>query len=169
MKITSKTIEQRILSNIKLGSLFEGEPCWEWQGCKSVYGHGRVSVGQGSAMVHRITFMAKVGPIASNLDVHHKCENPSCCNPAHLEALTRKEHIGKDSRRISLPRQSARAALAQREKKLSNKFCKWGHELTSENTYYPPARNQGGKVERVCRVCLRNRPSQLVTQKRKKK
>ncbi len=56
--------------------------CWEWTGCKSSgTGYGRAGK-RWSA--HRLAFEFCVGPIPSGAFVLHRCDNPPCCNPAHL-------------------------------------------------------------------------------------
>lgn len=41
---------------------------------------------------HRSVFLSFVGQIPSGYVVHHACENKRCLNPAHLEAVSRREH-----------------------------------------------------------------------------
>jgi hypothetical protein len=44
-------------------------------------------------MAHRIAYELAYGPIADGLQVLHRCDNPPCCNPAHLFLGTIKENI----------------------------------------------------------------------------
>jgi hypothetical protein len=78
--------------------LLIGDGCWEWQGWRSELGYGRVwgdvDDGGGRRMLaaHRAAYELHVGPIPDGYQIHHKCENPSCVRPGHLEALTPLEH-----------------------------------------------------------------------------
>jgi hypothetical protein len=46
-----------------------------------------------SISAQRFAHLAFIGPIPAGLEVDHLCRNRSCCNPAHLEAVTREENI----------------------------------------------------------------------------
>lgn len=41
---------------------------------------------------HRIAYTSFVGNIPSGWLVHHKCKNPPCVNPLHLEVMTPQRH-----------------------------------------------------------------------------
>lgn len=59
--------------------------CWEWQGGRQTAGYG--SFGTGTRQweaTHRVAWRLANGEIPSGLFVCHHCDNPSCCNPAHL-------------------------------------------------------------------------------------
>lgn len=62
--------------------------CWEWVGPKSAAGYGGVWIGSRPArkrgFTHRMSFEHFNGPIPKGMYVCHRCDNPPCCNPAHL-------------------------------------------------------------------------------------
>lgn len=59
--------------------------CWEWQGAKRTNGYGEVTRSKGvQAAAHRVAWELTHGPIPAGLLVCHHCDNPPCCNPAHL-------------------------------------------------------------------------------------
>lgn len=62
------------------------DKCWEWQGCVSEFGYGEIgkAKGKGFSLTHRVAYELAYGAIPDGLWVLHKCDNPPCCNPAHL-------------------------------------------------------------------------------------
>ena len=63
--------------------------CWVWTGIKH-RGYGRF--GQ-RGRSHRIAYEATVGPIPEGASVCHHCDNPPCCNPAHLFVGTNADNV----------------------------------------------------------------------------
>lgn len=69
------------------------DECWNWQGAADIgsMGYGRIrqtrktgeKIGK-KDYAHRVAFMLANGPIPDNHVVRHTCDNPLCCNPAHL-------------------------------------------------------------------------------------
>jgi len=59
-------------------------PCWTWSGATGSAGYGRVRRAGRLIGVHRLIYQMFVGPIRSGLCLCHRCDNPPCCNPAHL-------------------------------------------------------------------------------------
>lgn len=67
--------------------------CWPWK-ARTLSGYGRMTIGQKELLAHRIAVMIKTGaPIPDGRVVRHKCDNPLCCNPAHLELGTQKDNV----------------------------------------------------------------------------
>ena len=59
------------------------DPCWLWQG--ALNGYGRLSHGNRKYLTHRVAYHIWVGPIPEGMWVLHKCNDPRCLNPKHLE------------------------------------------------------------------------------------
>lgn len=67
--------------------------CWEWQGTRSTRGYGLFSYNGRSVRAHRFAYEHRVGPIPAGAEIRHRCDNPPCCNPAHLEVGTHDENM----------------------------------------------------------------------------
>lgn len=87
---------QRIFSRVDIDS---PDGCWLWTGARDRLGYGYVRY-QGTVVnLHRLVFAWLVAPLSDkgrkgNAPVlHHVCENPSCCNPAHLKLMSHCEHM----------------------------------------------------------------------------
>ncbi len=60
--------------------------CWPWTAYRKETGYGRVKIGGRMQRAHRVAFRLTFGPIPRGWAVCHRCDNPPCCNPAHLFA-----------------------------------------------------------------------------------
>lgn len=58
--------------------------CWEWQRNRQKSGHGHQRIRGKTVSAHRHAYELTYGPIPPGLIVRHTCDNPPCCNPAHL-------------------------------------------------------------------------------------
>jgi hypothetical protein len=60
------------------------DECWPWTAGRNHQGYGRMRVFYRAIAAHRLAFMVSTGSDPGDLAVLHTCDNPPCCNPAHL-------------------------------------------------------------------------------------
>jgi hypothetical protein len=83
----------------KYAERMKDDECWPWRGVCDQHGYGRVSFMHKRFKAHRVSFEMANGPIPDGLIVRHRCDNPNCVNPNHLEAGTHKDNMQDASRR----------------------------------------------------------------------
>ncbi len=67
--------------------------CWEFEGSRLPFGYGQISNPGGiPKRTHCLMWEIVFGPIPEGLCVLHTCDNPPCCNPAHLFLGTRTDN-----------------------------------------------------------------------------
>lgn len=113
--------------------------CWIWTGSRTADGYGRIQVELGRnnpRAAHRVSYELFVGPIPLGLDLHHRCINPPCVNPDHLQPMTHQENLlvgggfaGVHARKTHCPK---------------------GHPLTEGNLLKWQLQHRG---QRNCRTC----------------
>lgn len=84
------------------------------------------------AQAHRIAYVAVNGPIPEGLTIDHLCNEPPCCNPLHLKAVTLRENV--------LRSETNPCAIYARRTHCAN-----GHPL-------PPPTGKAGRP-RGCKIC----------------
>jgi hypothetical protein len=80
--------------------------CWLWTGAKN-RGYGVARVGGRQEGAHRTAYRAAYGDIPAGLLVRHNCDNPPCCNPAHLSLGTQADNMRDKRERGRQPRGEA--------------------------------------------------------------
>lgn len=119
--------------------------CWEWGGSRNEDGYGvltHLRSGLSNARAHRLMYERFVGPIPDGAEIRHRCDNPPCVNPEHLEPGTHAENMSDMAERGRHWRSGAAECLN-------------GHDLTAPGAYR--VRVRGERTERVCLTCQRNR------------
>ena len=134
MPVTTTPAIDRVLRRIS-----DVGGCWVFEGALSADGYGVVGRGGregGNALTHRVTYEHFVAEVPPGLDLDHLCRNRACCNPWHLEPVTRLENVRRGARG---------PGYGPRERT----HCKQGHPFTPENTY----NYESGR--RRCKTCER--------------
>jgi hypothetical protein len=62
--------------------------CWNWA-CHLYEGYGRVFLDGHWYPAHVVTYETKYGPVPNGKELDHLCRNRKCCNPDHVEPVTR--------------------------------------------------------------------------------
>ena len=84
------SFEERFWAKVDRRSADE---CWIWQGARTRQGYGYLRNGSTTNLAaHRTAYTLTYGEIAPGMQLHHKCHNRLCCNPAHLQQVTPGEH-----------------------------------------------------------------------------
>jgi hypothetical protein len=134
--------------------------CWEWQAGKFRNGYGMFGAGRfpdgrsDTRYTHRVAYELTHGPIPNGLQVLHTCDNPPCCNPAHLQLGTHLDNMQDSARKgrksgerpkaWSLPADVYRSVLAE---------CLSG----PRGTMVRLARQHGVMVQMLSLACRRHR------------
>lgn len=129
-------LKQRIRDRI---SIDNETGCWLWTGPLQPNGYAMMGIGRARRYVHRLAYSEWVGPIPAGLDMDHLCRVRKCCNPEHLQPVSRAENIRRGEGPAILAKINGAKTM-----------CTNGHEFTEENTIL---RRGGG---RKCRACSRS-------------
>jgi hypothetical protein len=140
---TSESASSSLSSNGEYAERFwskvdKSGACWEWTASRDCHGYGSFcGPGRQTWLAHRFAIYLATGEHPADSLVLHSCDNPPCCNPAHLRCGTVADNV--------------RDALERGRYRYGLNHCARGHEYTPENTY---TRASG---KRMCRTCHRDR------------
>jgi len=127
--------QSRFWSRVTIGMADE---CWpfDWVGAD---GYGKLWIKTATFRANRVAWALANREEPAGI-VCHSCDNPACCNPAHL-------WVGDDKSNMD------DCAYKRRHRGQNQTHCANGHPYTPENTYHRP----GTVAGRDCRTCIRER------------
>ena len=132
------SLHDRLWARIKRTT--DANACWSWTGSRLADGYGHMSYKGRLYRTHRLAYECVNGPIPEALVIMHRCDNPPCCNPAHLITGTQREN----ARDVVLKGYHPSSLKTE---------CVNRHPFSDENTRI--ARGKSGSLNRVCRECER--------------
>lgn len=87
------TERQRNNFEAKIDRSSNPKGCWVWIARLNHDGYGTFKFRDRSELSHRMSHRIHKGPIPDDTTrVLHSCDNPACCNPAHLRLGSQKEN-----------------------------------------------------------------------------
>lgn len=86
----SETHIERFKSKADVG---DDDECWNWQAGKDDEGYGVYSGPDGVERATRYAYKMFKGDLPEDAVIMHKCNNPQCVNPNHLEAVSQAENM----------------------------------------------------------------------------
>jgi hypothetical protein len=108
--------------------------CWIWTASKTIGGYGHLTFQSERRYAHRFAYELLVAPVPKHLDVDHLCRVRACCNPDHLEPVTRRENLLRGD---TIPARNA-----------AKTACHRGHPFDAANLRVDPKTG-----DRKCRAC----------------
>jgi hypothetical protein len=92
MEMVGDLLKQRFLEKVESGLPNE---CWNWTASTTGKGYGQIKIPstRKQAYSHRLAYELAYGEIPKGKMVLHSCDNPRCCNPAHLSVGTCKDNL----------------------------------------------------------------------------
>ena len=112
MALTIEQLKARFWAKVR-----KGEGCWEWTAATYPGGHGAFwgggSRSEGRLVrAHRFSYEVHIGPIPEGAHVLHRCDNPRCVRPDHLELGDHAKNM-RDAGLRRLMRRGARHGMAR--------------------------------------------------------
>lgn len=139
MARTAAPLEQRFWQKVDRRAV---GGCWPWIGYRNAKGYGRIVVDGRSVAASRVAWSLTNGvEFPRDKFACHACDNPPCCNPAHIWPGTALQNVQDACRK---GRYGARPATVV----AGAMYCRNGHLRTADN-----AAILGGHLR--CLICMR--------------
>lgn len=74
----------------KVATTDNPDSCWKWLATGA---YGGFRIGRKMYMAHRIAYFLIKGEDPGAMELLHSCDNPKCCNPAHLSPGTHLDNM----------------------------------------------------------------------------
>lgn len=81
--------------------------CWVWRG-GTTKGYGMMSVGGAHVQAHRVAYELVTGKPCEAPVLMHRCDNPACVRPDHLQPGTQLENIHDAQAKGRMPKKKIR-------------------------------------------------------------
>lgn len=81
-----------------------GNGCWNWTGTIDGYGYGVIDYSGKRYRAHVLALEFDGRPVGGGMVARHKCDNPKCVNPEHLEVGTQRQNVYDAIARGRFPR-----------------------------------------------------------------
>lgn len=90
-------VEERFWSKI---NILGPDDCWEWTAkSRAIFGYGLIKIDGVTHAAHRIAYELTYEIELDELCCLHHCDNPPCCNPAHLFIGTKGDNNRDSSKK----------------------------------------------------------------------
>lgn len=129
------------------------EECWEWQGYRAS-GYGQIVMNHKHVQAHRLAWELTNGPIPAGLFICHRCDNPPCCNPAHLFPGTPAENLA-DAKSKGRTRGGVSVGVRNHSAKLTPDLVRWIRSEAPTRSITAIARELGIAPQSVRAVVVR--------------
>lgn len=111
--MTNKPHDVFQVVNMLTGPMCEalGSRCWPFTGKLSSNGRPYIRIEGKNVLAYRLTYELATGDTLGKRVARHKCDNPVCCNPSHIEPGTHEDNMKdmRDRERHGLPHHTVRA------------------------------------------------------------
>lgn len=109
----------------------ESDACLEWPFNRIAEGYGQVWDGEKNRRVHIVTYAVVNGlKLPLPFIVRHKCDNPACFNPKHLEPGTHQDNVNdaiergrRHKRTFPYESQCRRCGTTFKPRSATNYYC----------------------------------------------
>jgi predicted XRE-type DNA-binding protein len=159
--------------------VFTTSNCWEWKGTKQKRGYGKLKIKTKTYLAHRVSYFIHFGVCPNTQLVTHKCDNPNCVRPDHLQLGTHKDNtkdrvvrnrgaVGEKHGMCKLSDTQVKAILTQLAYKTQNQIaCDYGVDQTTISDLITRTRQNFTHTKRdlliAAKTSVENRNKKLTT------